>query len=99
MVVRRVFSSQLARRITYAVVFEILAVGFTTVILALLGNDSGPAFIVGVISSTVALTWKDRKSTRLNSSHVANSYAVFCLKKKNITLTKITNSSEYDSDR
>src|SRR5690625_5395940 len=26
----------------------------------------------------------DRKSTRLNSSHVAISYAVFCLKKKNI---------------
>src|SRR6266496_4883127 len=24
----------------------------------------------------------DRKSTRLNSSHVENSYAVFCLKKK-----------------
>src|SRR5690625_6424811 len=30
-------------------------------------------------------TWKDRKSTRLNSSHVASSYAVFCLKKKNTT--------------
>src|SRR5690554_7706994 len=29
------------------------------------------------------LTWKrDRKSTRLNSSHVRISYAVFCLKKK-----------------
>src|SRR5439155_12413543 len=28
-------------------------------------------------------THKDRKSTRLNSSHVAISYAVFCLKKKN----------------
>src|SRR5690625_6745070 len=28
-------------------------------------------------------TWSgDRKSTRLNSSHVAISYAVFCLKKK-----------------
>src|SRR5207253_6911386 len=26
--------------------------------------------------------WLDRKSTRLNSSHVAISYAVFCLKKK-----------------
>src|SRR5690625_5550113 len=26
----------------------------------------------------------DRKSTRLNSSHVANSYAVFCLKQKSI---------------
>src|SRR5205814_9213370 len=28
-------------------------------------------------------TWKDRKSTRLNSSHLGISYAVFCLKKKN----------------
>src|SRR5437870_7544551 len=28
---------------------------------------------------------EDRKSTRLNSSHVAISYAVFCLKKKNIS--------------
>src|SRR5699024_11950041 len=26
---------------------------------------------------------QDRKSTRLNSSHVSISYAVFCLKKKN----------------
>src|SRR5690625_6912787 len=33
----------------------------------------------------------DRKSTRLNSSHVAISYAVFCLKKKkNKLLTKNT---------
>src|SRR5439155_16155259 len=29
----------------------------------------------------------DRKSTRLNSSHVAISYAVFCLKKKKHTMT------------
>src|SRR5690606_39709316 len=29
----------------------------------------------------------DRKSTRLNSSHVKISYAVFCLKKKTKTLT------------
>src|SRR5690625_5772366 len=33
---------------------------------------------------------EDRKSTRLNSSHVANSYAVFCLKKK--IKTKMTNN-------
>src|SRR5690606_42012048 len=33
----------------------------------------------------------DRKSTRLNSSHVKISYAVFCLKKKNTT--KIENST------
>src|SRR6266702_7828300 len=31
---------------------------------------------------------RDRKSTRLNSSHVAISYAVFCLKKKKHKLYK-----------
>src|SRR5690625_6312154 len=31
----------------------------------------------------------DRKSTRLNSSHVAISYAVFCLKKKKYRNTRI----------
>src|SRR5256885_10388598 len=30
---------------------------------------------------------KDRKSTRLNSSHLVISYAVFCLKKKNTSLS------------
>src|SRR3712207_8840731 len=29
-----------------------------------------------------ARVWRDRKSTRLNSSHANISYAVFCLKKK-----------------
>src|SRR2546426_4682035 len=32
--------------------------------------------------ATSAVGWKDRKSTRLNSSHLVISYAVFCLKKK-----------------
>src|SRR5436305_8125049 len=32
---------------------------------------------------------QDRKSTRLNSSHVRISYAVFCLKKKTTTLKLI----------
>src|SRR5690625_6915626 len=31
---------------------------------------------------------RDRKSTRLNSSHVAISYAVFCLKKKKQTVRR-----------
>src|SRR3712207_8634560 len=31
---------------------------------------------------------RDRKSTRLNSSHANISYAVFCLKKKNNTIFK-----------
>src|SRR5690606_41632113 len=35
------------------------------------------------IRQHLQVTWiKDRKSTRLNSSHVKISYAVFCLKKK-----------------
>src|SRR5690606_40125444 len=34
------------------------------------------------IRSTTTKTGVDRKSTRLNSSHVKISYAVFCLKKK-----------------
>src|SRR5690625_6249522 len=36
----------------------------------------------------------DRKSTRLNSSHVAISYAVFCLKKKKKKRKKV----EYKTD-
>src|SRR5204863_4718859 len=36
-----------------------------------------------VVALTIA---PDRKSTRLNSSHVENSYAVFCLKKKTVEL-------------
>src|SRR5438309_9341694 len=53
---------------------------------------------VGLIASALSFTWavsaflggalsdhtgrRDRKSTRLNSSHSSISYAVFCLKKK-----------------
>src|SRR5688500_19699961 len=37
-----------------------------------------------VVDATAALSvkYRDRKSTRLNSSHLVISYAVFCLKKK-----------------
>src|SRR5205814_6882889 len=39
--------------------------------------------------------YQDRKSTRLNSSHLGISYAVFCLKKKK--KTKILNPQLYTS--
>src|SRR5215510_15959837 len=42
------------------------------------GFDSKP-------SPSLLAALGDRKSTRLNSSHVAISYAVFCLKKKKTT--------------
>src|SRR5690606_42160238 len=40
------------------------------------------AMAISKISSTSLMSASDRKSTRLNSSHVKISYAVFCLKKK-----------------
>src|SRR5690606_41242691 len=42
-----------------------------------LGTSGGRSAVV-----TIADLARDRKSTRLNSSHVKISYAVFCLKKK-----------------
>src|SRR5256885_9885788 len=39
-------------------------------------------FTPGSVSDTASSTDADRKSTRLNSSHLVISYAVFCLKKK-----------------
>src|SRR5256885_13224787 len=36
----------------------------------------------------LGLRRQDRKSTRLNSSHLVISYAVFCLKKKNKHISK-----------
>src|SRR5699024_11331625 len=39
------------------------------------------------ISSIFFVSVLDRKSTRLNSSHVSISYAVFCLKKNNVKPT------------
>src|SRR5699024_11224822 len=41
-------------------------------------NYVRPNFVEG----NLKLSNRDRKSTRLNSSHVSISYAVFCLKKK-----------------
>src|SRR2546430_3831791 len=42
-----------------------------------------PSLTTDVLFRTVG--GQDRKSTRLNSSHSQISYAVFCLKKKNLT--------------
>src|SRR5690606_41294854 len=49
---------------------------------ACFANDRVDGVVATVIHFNVCLPEKDRKSTRLNSSHVKISYAVFCLKKK-----------------
>src|SRR2546426_1718247 len=44
---------------------------------------TGVGMSLRIVRMTMAPTTRDRKSTRLNSSHLVISYAVFCLKKKN----------------
>src|SRR5438034_11803459 len=46
---------------------------------------SGGKIKVPIVFRTTLGATRDRKSTRLNSSHTVISYAVFCLKKKNNT--------------
>src|SRR5690554_7598999 len=49
----------------------------------LLGSEySNEDFVNATVNGTSQAFKLDRKSTRLNSSHVRISYAVFCLKKK-----------------
>src|SRR5690606_41160310 len=45
-------------------------------------HEQGPAIGDGSDGHRARLAEEDRKSTRLNSSHVKISYAVFCLKQK-----------------
>src|SRR5437762_7206022 len=55
---------------------------------SVLSDIGAHAAKTGMLSSIplVQMVSRDRKSTRLNSSHRCISYAVFCLKKKNDTV-------------
>src|SRR5699024_11908709 len=48
----------------------------------IVGGSSWPKIPHGINGKCPSIRPGDRKSTRLNSSHVSISYAVFCLKKK-----------------
>src|SRR5690606_40933157 len=54
---------------------------------------------LAVAAVQVAAPGVDRKSTRLNSSHVKISYAVFCLKKKNTRLSRLGPTTRRMADR
>src|SRR5437868_7604242 len=50
---------------------------------------------MGQVGQVETGIFADRKSTRLNSSHVSISYAVFCLKKKKKKKRKIEYNKKY----
>src|SRR5262245_64681366 len=64
-------------------VAAVLWVIFLSVILSLADILNTGASILAVTIALALWYGLDRKSTRLNSSHLGISYAVFCLKKKN----------------
>src|SRR5256885_6575635 len=78
---------QLRRTVTLALIIGSVFVAMNQLSIILAGNADT------IIWLKVAMTYLtplfvsnfgvDRKSTRLNSSHLVISYAVFCLKKKN----------------
>src|SRR5256885_7020625 len=55
----------------------VAVVGLTESVMSLIY-----AVAIGISFAATAIVAQDRKSTRLNSSHLVISYAVFCLKKK-----------------
>src|SRR3712207_8758301 len=58
-------------------------VGFGMMSPLFLTGSPGSLIAYGLLPPEDRAGIKDRKSTRLNSSHANISYAVFCLKKKN----------------
>src|SRR5688500_19223178 len=66
-------------------------------------SDAGAAFsklktLVGEWTADTQMG-KDRKSTRLNSSHLVISYAVFCLKKKKDKIIRIKTTKQVNIKR
>src|SRR5437868_8104474 len=61
---------------------KILVIGADVMSSIIDYTDRATCVIFGDGAGAVILEPADRKSTRLNSSHVSISYAVFCLKKK-----------------
>src|SRR2546430_8765655 len=80
----------------------LLALALIVVVLAAITLERTATFRSSVIAaSTTTINAKDRKSTRLNSSHSQISYAVFCLKKKktsNITIMTASITSLVSND-
>src|SRR5690625_5557734 len=73
-----VFYDEEGNRLTREALLERMKEHIDTVV----GRYRGRVHGWDVVNEALLDDGADRKSTRLNSSHVAISYAVFCLKKK-----------------
>src|SRR2546430_8658291 len=62
------------------------SVGTRCYIMLLIGRDQNDPLFLQIKEAQPSVLERDRKSTRLNSSHSQISYAVFCLKKKDSRL-------------
>src|SRR5438132_2702244 len=65
---------------------------YTTLFRSMAEFGRGSFTHIAEVSEVSEQMGRDRKSTRLNSSHTVISYAVFCLKKKKIE-NKVANSN------
>src|SRR5699024_12855213 len=71
----------------YTTLFRSENIGITDILERVVEDIPPPAGedderLQALIFDSLYDSYRDRKSTRLNSSHVSISYAVFCLKKK-----------------
>src|SRR5438067_7900133 len=80
----------------YTTLFRSLQPNGTVVMPIDNGSESS---LMSLVTSNGGVSWRDRKSTRLNSSHVSISYAVFCLKKKKKKRTKSVRKTRSTNDQ
>src|SRR5438874_6206860 len=79
----------------YTTLFRSLGIDSCRIAGELIGGQQ----TINLDGVTGRISYRDRKSTRLNSSHVEISYAVFCLKKKSIRNHLITCKRSFDDYR
>src|SRR5699024_12430382 len=78
----RLLHSFPTRRSSDLIAASVMVIGFIMLVFQQSSGYPGTTFPTTLSEILKGITTLDRKSTRLNSSHVSISYAVFCLKKK-----------------